>query len=34
MYIVICEDEEKRKKIDSMHERNLFKLELMPCFEL
>ncbi len=30
----ICEDEEKRKKIDSMHERNLFKLELMPCFEL
>uniref|UniRef100_UPI0040560745 NAD(+) synthase n=1 Tax=Acetatifactor sp. TaxID=1872090 RepID=UPI0040560745 len=30
----ICEDEEVKKKIDTLHERNLFKLELMPCFEL
>lgn len=30
----ICEDEALREKIDRMHERNLFKLELMPCFEL
>lgn len=30
----VCEDEELRKKIDQMHVRNLFKLELMPCFEL
>lgn len=29
----ICEDEELREKIDRMHERNLFKLQLMPCFE-
>lgn len=29
----ICEDEEIRKKIDDMHQKNLFKLELMPCFE-
>jgi len=28
----ICEDEEKRKKIDELHERNKFKLELMPSF--
>ncbi len=30
----ICEDEELKKRIDTLHERNLFKLELMPCFEL
>ena len=30
----ICEDEETKKRIDSMHKRNLFKLELMPCFEI
>ncbi len=24
---------EHKKKIDSMHERNLFKLQLMPCFK-
>lgn len=30
----ICEDEKIKHKIDTMHERNLFKLELMPCFEL
>ncbi len=30
----ICEDEELKAKIDRLHERNLFKLELMPCFEL
>ncbi|MBQ4523261.1 MAG: NAD(+) synthase [Lachnospiraceae bacterium] len=29
----ICEDKELKEKIDRMHERNLFKLELMPCFE-
>lgn len=29
----ICEDVELKEKIDRMHERNLFKLELMPCFE-
>lgn len=28
-----CEDETVRKKIDTLHQRNLFKLELMPCFE-
>lgn len=30
----ICEDAELKNKIDSMHKRNLFKLELMPCFEI
>lgn len=30
----VCEDEAIRQKIDQMHARNLFKLELMPCFEL
>ena len=29
----VCEDEEIRKKIDRMHEMNLFKLEMMPAFE-
>ena len=29
----VCEDEETRKKIDDMHQKNLFKLELMPSFE-
>lgn len=29
----ICEDEELRRKIDVLHERNLFKLQLMPCFK-
>lgn len=28
----ICEDEEIKNKIDSMHKKNLFKLELMPSF--
>ncbi|MBQ8174352.1 MAG: NAD(+) synthase [Clostridia bacterium] len=27
------EDEAKKARIDMLHERNLFKLELMPCFE-
>ena len=27
------DDEETKKKIDSMHKRNLFKLRLMPSFE-
>jgi len=29
----VIEDEEIKKKIDSMHERNLFKLQLMPSFK-
>lgn len=29
----VCEDEEIKNKIDSMHARNLFKLKLMDCFE-
>lgn len=29
----ICDDESIRAKIDTMHERNLFKLQLMPTFE-
>lgn len=29
----ICEDAELKNKIDSLHERNLFKLEFMPCFK-
>lgn len=29
----ICEDEAVKERIDTLHERNLFKLELMPCFE-
>lgn len=28
----ICEDEDVKKKIDALHERNLFKLQLMPSF--
>ena len=30
----VCEDEEIKAKIDRMHKNNLFKLELMPCFEI
>ena len=30
----VCEDEAIKEKIDTLHKRNLFKLELMPCFEL
>ena len=29
----IIEDENKKKRIDTLHERNLFKLELMPSFK-
>ena len=29
----VCEDETIKAKIDAMHERNLFKLQLMPVFE-
>ncbi len=29
----VCEDEEIKEKIDTMHVRNLFKLRLMDCFE-
>ena len=28
----ICEDEENKKRIDTLHEKNLFKLQLMPVF--
>ena len=28
----VCEDEEVKKKIDNMYEKNRFKLEPMPCF--
>lgn len=28
----ICEDEATKKRIDNLHERNLFKLQLMPIF--
>ena len=27
------DDRQKKERIDRMHERNLFKLQLMPCFE-
>lgn len=30
----ICEDEKIKNKIDSMHKKNLFKLEPMPSFKL
>ncbi len=29
----VCEDDAKRALIDEKHRKNLFKLELMPCFE-
>ena len=29
----VCEDEEIKNKIDTMHVRNLFKLRLMDCYE-
>ena len=29
----ICEDEAIKERIDRLHRNNLFKLELMPCFE-
>lgn len=28
----MCEDEDIKKKIDWMHEKNLFKMQMMPCF--
>jgi NAD+ synthase len=28
----VCEDEETKNKIDAMHQKNLFKLEMMPSF--
>lgn len=28
----ICEDEEVKKRIDTLHEKNLFKLQLMPAY--
>jgi len=30
----ICEDKEIKSKIDEMHEKNLFKLQLMPSYKL
>lgn len=29
----VCEDAVLKEKIDNLHKKNLFKLELMPCFE-
>ena len=29
----ICEDSDIKQKIDILHTRNLFKLELMPAFD-
>ena len=29
----VCEDAAVKERIDTLHARNLFKLELMPCFE-
>ncbi len=29
----LCEDAAIKERIDTLHKRNLFKLELMPCFE-
>ena len=29
----VLEDEAKRARIDRLHKMNLFKLQLMPCFE-
>lgn len=29
----LCEDEAIKRKIDYLHDKNLFKLQLMPCFE-
>lgn len=29
----ICEDAAVKERIDTLHERNKFKMELMPCFE-
>lgn len=29
----VCEDPQIKEKIDRRHRQNLFKLELMPCFE-
>lgn len=30
----VCEDAGVKEQIDTLHERNKFKLELMPCFEI
>lgn len=30
----VCPDEKLRERIDDLHRKNAFKLELMPCFEL
>lgn len=30
----ICEDKEIKEKIDDLHQKNKFKLELMPCFQM
>lgn len=31
--IGVCENEAIKKRIDRLHDMNLFKLQLMPCFE-
>lgn len=30
----VCEDETVKERIDDLHQKNKFKLELMPCFEM
>lgn len=30
----VCEDENVKDRIDDLHRKNKFKLELMPCFEM
>lgn len=29
----VCENEEVKRKIDAMHKKNLFKMEMMPCYQ-
>lgn len=29
----VCEDQEVKNRIDTLHEKNLFKLQLMPCYQ-
>ena len=30
----ICENEKIKNRIDELHKKNKFKLELMPCFKM
>lgn len=29
----VCKDEQVKKRIDALHQKNLFKLQLMPCYQ-